>query len=176
MNVAEAPMQTPEHPSEYWSLNKASKELGINKSTLSMDAQKGKLQWHPQPDGTKKFFVPELYTFYAQRIRERTERAERVLNNGTSPQTERPEPSQNNDLNTALEAKSEIVALLKAQLEETRNDRDQWRKQAEDTTKQLTEVLTVMKALPAPKPADPEQVISQAEQPPKRKKFLGLFG
>jgi chromosome segregation ATPase len=170
MNVAEAPMQTPEPPNTYWSLNKASKELGINKSTLSTDAAKGKIQWHDQQDGSKKFFVPELYSFYSQRLKDRTERAERLLNGVHSPDTERHEHSQNNELNTALDAKAEIVALLKAQLEETRHDRDQWRKQAEDTSKQLTEALTVIKALPAP------AATAEPEQPVKRRKFLGLFG
>lgn len=160
-------MQTTEHASEYWTLNKASKELGINKSTLSMDASKGKIQWHPQPDGSKKLFVPELLTFYAERLKRRTERAERVLNGGKSPEIEHQENSENNGLNTAIEAKNEVVDLLKAQLEDVRRDRDEWRRQAESAAHQLTEALTVIKSLPAPKSEPvPEQ---------RRKKFLGLF-
>lgn len=159
-------MQTPEHPVEYWSLNHASKELGINKSTLSTDASKGKIQWHPQPDGTKKLFAPELYTFYAERLKRRTKRAERVLNVVTSPEVERSEHSQNNDLYTALEARAEVVELLKAQLDETRRDRDHWREQADKASRQLSDALNVIKALPAPE---------RVEEPPKRKKFLGIF-
>lgn len=166
MNTPEPTAQTTEQQSQYWSLNRASKELGINKSTLSTDASKGKLQWHPQPDGTKKFFAPELYNLYRERIAKRTERAERVLNTGTNPETEQDKPSQNKELNTALEVRSEMVDILKAQIDDLRHDRDQWRKQAEATADQLTEALTVIKALPAPVPVVAE---------PKRKKFLGLF-
>jgi hypothetical protein len=167
MNMAEPTAQTVEHPPHYWSLNKASKELGINKSTLSTDASRGKIQWHSQPDGTRKLFAPELYTFYAERLKTRTERAERVLNVVTRPELERGEQSNNTDINGALNAKDELVEVLKSQISDLRHDRDQWRQQAEDATRQLTDALIYIKALPAP--------ATVSEPAPKRKWFFGLF-
>jgi hypothetical protein len=163
----EPAQNTQETPIQYWSLNKASKELGINKSTLSNDASKGKIQWHPQQDGTKKFFAPELYTYYAERLKKRTERAERVLNTVTSPYIEHHEHNQNSNLNTALEAKAELVEMLKAQIEDVKADRDHWRKQADDAARRLDDAMHVIKALPAP--------ANTTQEPVKRKKLFGLF-
>jgi len=161
-------MNDPANELAYWSLNKASKELGINKSTLSTDAAKGRIQWHSRTDGTRKFFAPELYSFYADRLKKRTERAERVLNVVTRPENERPEPIENSELNVVVQAKEELIAALKGQIEDLKHDRDQWRRQADDATRQLTEALTVIKALPAP---------ARTEQEPDRRGFFAkMFG
>lgn len=150
VNMSEQPMNTLEIPTQYWSLNHASKELGINKSTLSNDAAKGKIQWHDQQDGSRKFFAPELYTFYAERLKKRRERAEHVLNGSTSPENEQAKPIENKGLNGVVQAKDELIASLKAQIEDLRGDRDEWRKQADETARRLEDTLQIMKALPAP--------------------------
>ena len=172
MNTPEVVMQTPEHPAQYWSLNQASKELGINKSTLSTDASKGKIQWFDQPDGTKKLFAPQLYSFYAERLKKRTERAERVLNVVTSPDIEHLQTPQNTrpnkDLEHVLEAKEEVIATLKAQIEDLKAEREDIRVQRDRWHQAYNEI----KSLPAP--SNDRAVI---EQPGEKRGFLArLFG
>jgi hypothetical protein len=141
-------------PNEYWSISQASRELGINKGIISQDAAKGKLQLHPRGDGTKKLFVPELFNVYADKIAKK----KKQLENGDNP-TSRTEnkPIVNRELTVVLEAKEEVIALLKSQIDglrvevtDVRQDRDHWRRQAE----QATEIL---KALPAPTNQNPPQ-------------------
>jgi len=167
---------TDEHPNqaliivdqqpEYWSLNKASKELGINKSTLSTDAAKGKIQWFDRPEG-RRLFAPQLYTFYADRIarRKAAKQDEHGLNGRSSPGRE---PIENSDLNAALRAKEEVISLLKEQIEDIKKERDAWREKERETNAQLTRSQQLILALPAPAN---EQPVEQ----PKRRKFLGIF-
>jgi hypothetical protein len=140
------------HASEYWSMSQASKMLGINKGMISQDVSKGKIQWHERPDGTKKLFVPELYHVYADKLAKRKKQLETAAEQVSSPESK---PTSNGEVTGVIEAKEEVIALLKSQLEEMRRDvtdikqdRDHWRRQAE----QATEIIL---ALPAPNPITP---------------------
>jgi hypothetical protein len=134
-------------PNEYWSMSQASRTLGINKGIISQDVSKGKIQWHARPDGTKKLFVPELYNVYSDKLakkRKQLENGDKPLN-GTENKLQ-----ENRELTVIVEAKDEVITLLKSQIEglrgdliDTRQDRDHWRRQAEQAT-------DILKALPAP--------------------------
>ena len=137
----------PNPPAEYWSMSQASRVLGINKGIISQDVAKGKIQWHDRPDGTRKLFVPELYTVYADKLAKKKKRLE--IGDNTPDGTET-KPPENREVTAVVEAKEEVIALLKSQLDEMRRatddirqDRDHWRRQAEEAT-------GLLKALPAP--------------------------
>jgi len=154
-------------PTEYWSMSQASKVLGINKGMISQDVSKGKIQWHERPDGSRKLFAPELYSVYADKLAKRKKQLETA-----SEQVSRTEnkPQANGEVTGVMEAKEEVISLLKSQLEEMRRDvadikqdRDHWRRQAEQATE-------IIRALPAPNPITP------VKTPEKRGFVARLFG
>jgi hypothetical protein len=142
----EPPIETSE--SMYISLNAAAKKWGKSKGNISTLAKSGKLQWHSQPNGERKLFLPELAAYFGPPPEHRnpvSEHAvvtmeERVANTRNTPDISRLEA----ELQAARELLEEVrsrakreAELLEEQLERERTNADHWRRMAEETQKML---------------------------------------
>ncbi len=171
-------------PSMYVSLNEAAKLWRRNKGNLSkivaVSAKKGEIQWHEQPGGQKKLFVPELIA----RLGNPPEQQETPPNKPVSKTTLQHHETggdviEISRLEAELNAAREMIEMIKAerkretdqlqsQLERERKDAeariDSERKNADAWRYAAEQANEVIKALPAP-----------ANNDSPRKKFLGLF-
>jgi hypothetical protein len=155
----------------YVSLNQAAKLFKKSKSNIHTLIGKGKLQWHQQPNGERKLFLPELANLFGSPPEERTEHA---IEHATRPAIEHSKNTENAVLVARLEveltaARSMIETLqsqqrhereiLQSQVEREKANADNWRRMAEESTQ-------IIKALPRP----------QEQEVPKRKKLFGFLG
>lgn len=147
----------------YISLSKAAKLWGKSKNTLSLDINKGKLQW-VEHQGKRSLLMSQLAQLYGpiemRTALVHTDRAgiERSENGERTGET--------TSLRAVLDAKDEQISMLKEQIDDLKSQRDDLKSQRDKWAKAYDEV----RALPAPASEAPA-----AEAPPKRRKFLGLF-
>ena len=145
----------------YLSLNEAARQTGISKGTISKDAKSGsKLQWHDQPDGTRKLHAAEVFRLYENRIRLRnlnsrnssvdvqlTEKQQAI-----SEETEQETPhdavrlavleekiksaeqllqQQQEQFAERLKATEQFLASLQEHNQDLKRERDNWREEAQ---------------------------------------------
>jgi hypothetical protein len=143
-------LETPE--SLYISLNQAAKLWGKSKGNLSNLAKAGKFQWHDQPNGERKLFLPELATYFGKPPGEHQKPVSKLA---VVSSRERQENTGNTStLQAELTAAREMIDVLRGQmkreadllenqLRREQENADRWRRQAEEAQQML-------KALPAP--------------------------
>ncbi|RYD73047.1 MAG: hypothetical protein EOP84_22155 [Verrucomicrobiaceae bacterium] len=147
----------------YISLGEAARTWGKHKGTVSKHIKDGKLQWHNQPNGTKKLFAPEVANLYGPIPGNVAETVQKpVEGTDKQPHATPHETGEIKGLEAALTAKEEVIALLrdqladaKSQIERERQMADQWRMEYQ-----------AVKMLPAPQV---EQKASKGIWPFRRK-------
>jgi hypothetical protein len=136
----------------WFTLGQAAKAVGRSKAALSRAVKNGTLSAEKQPDGSFRIAASELFRVY------------RPVNQ-TEPVRRVDDPAElnalNRELRVKLEAATERLTEIKAELADLREDRDQWREQAQRLS--LTDQR--MRTAPAP-PAQPQPVVTNAEQSP----------
>lgn len=155
----------------YISLNQAAKLWGKSKGTISKLASSGKLQWHDQPNGERKLFLPELSQRFGPPL---SEQQKQVAKQGEVTDRQPPVNTGNAHENSRLEAEltaaREMIETLREQMNRERElladqvarerqNADAWRTVAQ-------EAQQMMKALPAP-----AIVKEQAPEPPAPRKL-----
>ena len=150
----------------YVSLNEAARQTGIAKGTISKDAKdSSKLQWHEQPDGTRKLHAAQVFQFYENRIKKRNLVSGNIEKHASLTETQRAETEREQQDRTAetiklvlfeerLKANEQLIKTLQERNEDLKAERDHWREHAES-----------LKLLVRP-PAAPEPVSSPAERKP----------
>lgn len=132
-----------------FSLSQAAKRVGVSKATIHRAIKSGKLSANRQDDGSYKIDPSELsrvYQMTAGDMSEGTpETASEPVSRGSgetirNPSRNAPEPlsAAAAVLQAELGGARQLIALLEAQVEDLRGDRDGWRQQAETAQRLLT--------------------------------------
>jgi hypothetical protein len=133
----------------YISLSQAAKTWHMYKGTVSRHVKEGKLQWHDQPDGSRKLFAPEVANLY---VAPPGNAAETVSNSSkAAPAVEEASNSDVTLLKSMLEAKEEMIKVLQNQLNDQRAQIERERQVAEQWRSEFTSMKDQVLALPAPK-------------------------
>lgn len=106
-------------------LGQASKETGVSKATLSRALKSGKISGDKQSDGSFKIDPAELFRVFPRNSSNNPAMKQSATHNET-PETDI-KMVQLEAENKALKRENE---LLQAQIDDLRQDRDDWKKQA----------------------------------------------
>ena len=164
----------------YVSLNQAAKIWNKSKGTISKMAKDGRLQWHPQADGTSKLLLSQLAHYFGEPPQE-NEREKQVSERVQKSTDEQSETTGNaieiSRLMAELKAAHEKIeliqterqrerGLLESQLERERKNADGWQHTAEQSQ-------AMLKVLPAPANNDRPSVVASSERPGFLARLLG---
>ncbi|MFN7137801.1 MAG: hypothetical protein ACK4UN_00525 [Limisphaerales bacterium] len=143
-----------QNPLGHVGINQAAKLTGKNKAVIHRDADSGKLHHSKNEKGHRIFQIADLISCYGE-LKPVT--SDETSSNHQKSPTE--EPIVTSDLSAALEAKEEVIATLKAQIEDLKAEREDIKGERDRWHKAFEEV----KMLPAPATSQP-------------KRFLWIFG
>ncbi|HEY3783458.1 MAG TPA: hypothetical protein VGL56_20435 [Fimbriimonadaceae bacterium] len=133
----------------YISLSQAAKTWHMYKGTVSRHVKEGKLQWHDQPDGSRKLFAPEVANLYGAPPGNSTETVSATSK--PAPVTEAPTNADVTHLKAMLDAKEDMIRVLQSQLADQKAQIDRERQVAEQWRNEFTSMKDQVLALPAPK-------------------------
>ena len=131
----------------YVSLSQAAKTWHMYKGTISRHVKEGKLQWHDQPDGTRKLFAPEVANLYGPPP---TGNPETVSESHRQTASSTENNAEIATLRTSLDAKEEVIKLLQQQVAAYRDQIEREREVAEQWRHEFTSMKDQVLALPAP--------------------------
>lgn len=144
------------NPPGHVGINQAARLTGKNKAVIHRDAESGKLHHSKNSKGHRIFQIADLISCYGELKPETSDATSK--DNRESPAQE---TSETRDVTAVVEAKEQVIATLKEQIEDLKAeresikiDRDRWHRAYDE-----------IKMLPAPANQDE----------PRKKRFLGLF-
>jgi hypothetical protein len=133
----------------YISLSQAAKTWHMYKGTVSRHVKEGKLQWHDQPDGTRKLFAPEVANLYGPPPGNASETVSPAAK--AIPAPEQSGAADVTLLKAMLDAKEEMILVLQNQLADQKTQIERERQIAEQWRNEFTSMKDQVLALPAPK-------------------------
>lgn len=148
------PVRNPQENPLYMSLGQVARQWRKHKGTVSRHISEGKLQWHDQPDGSRKLFAPEVAKLYGALPQNGIETVSEPVQ-GTTPQpvSNTQDPGEIKGLRATVEAKDEVIRALQEQLADTRaqleRERDNVERERLNADRWREEFQTI-KMLPAP--------------------------